>query len=181
MRAKHLKLVGLIVAVAVLVVVTYAEKSQEVTLPDAVKAVLADLYPNATLEEAKAEEEELTVYEVELEQDEGDIELTLAPDGTVLETETEIALDELDPAVKKAIVDAAEAQGAKVEEVKKEVVEWVVTLKKLDVPEVSYEAELVKNGQEIELEVAADGTMLEQKAQADDDDDQDANQGDDED
>jgi hypothetical protein len=176
MRAKWPKLVGLVVAVAAMaVVVTYAEKGQEAALPTAVKAVLAEIYPNAVLAEAKAGEG-LTVYEVELEQAGGDIELTLAPDGTVLESETEISLDELDPVVKKAIVDAAEAQGAKIEEVKKEVTEWVVTLKKLDVPESSYEAELVRDGQKIELKVAAGGAVLEQKGQPEDDDDQDADE-----
>jgi len=97
--------------------------------------------------------------------------LTVAPNGTVLEVETEIPLEELPEPVKAALRRAA--GGARIEEVSKEVTQWVVTLKKLDKPEISYEAEVVKNGREIELEFATDGTLLQEDDALDDDEDED--------
>ncbi len=124
------------------------------------KAALDALYPNAEIEEAKVEKEGLKVYEVELEQNGREIEVTLAKDGTLLEVETEMTLQALPEAVAKAIEKASE--GATIKEVSKEVTYAVVKLVKLAQPQTSYEAELSKEGAECEIEVAADGTILEQ-------------------
>jgi len=51
---------------------------------------------------------------------------------------------------------------ATIKEVEKEVTYAVVKLVKLDEPQTSYEAELSREGAECEIEVAADGTILEQ-------------------
>ncbi len=124
------------------------------------KAALDALYPNAEIEEAKVEKEGLKVYEVELQQNGQEIEVMLAKDGTLMEVETEMTVQELPEAAAKAIEKAAE--GAAVNEVSKEVTHAVIKLVKLDQPQTSYEAELSKEGAECEIEVAADGTILEQ-------------------
>jgi uncharacterized membrane protein YkoI len=177
MKRRRWRFVGFIVLVGIAVcVVAYAGKCKEVSLPDAVKAAIDALYPQATIEEAKEEEEGLKVYEVELEQNGQEVELTVAPDGTIVEVETEVAMDSLPAAVAAALAQAAE--GAEVKEVSQEVTYWVVILKKLDAPETTYEAELIKDGKKSEIEVAADGTILEQsewkgdRAEKDDDDEQ---------
>lgn len=143
-------------------VITYAGKcklSKSCLLPEA-KAALDALYPNAEIGEAKVEKEGLKVYEVELEQNGQEIEVMLAKDGTLLEVETEMTVQELPEAAAKAIEKAAE--GAIINEVSKETTYAVVKLIKLDQPQTSYEAELSKEGTVCEIEVAADGTILEQ-------------------
>ena len=172
MNTKGYRSIGTVVMVAVLLsMATYADWGSGVRLPAAVTKALRGLYPGATLEEAQQEMEGMRVYEVELKQGEREFEVTVAPNGTVIEVESEISVEELPDPVKAALRRAA--QGAKIEEVSKEVTEWVVTLKKLDKPQVSYEAEVVKNGREIELAFAADGKPLQEEDDEDDDKDED--------
>ena len=143
-------------------VVTYAGKCKlsKSCLSLEAKAALDALYPNAEIEEAKVEKEGLKVYEVELEQNGREIEVTLAKDGTLVEVETEMTVQDLPELVAKAIEKAAE--GATIKEVSKEVTYAVVKLVKLAQPQTSYEVELSKQGAECEIEVTADGTILEQ-------------------
>ena len=150
----------LVVIVAALGAWAGAGKHKEVSLPGAVKAAIDALYPQATIEESALEEEGMEVYEVELEQEGKEVELTIAPDGTVMEKESEVALSDVPAAVKAAIVKAA--GGAEIDDVTEEVTYWVVTLKKVETPQTTYEAEVIKDGKEIEIEVGADGTILEQ-------------------
>jgi hypothetical protein len=182
MERKGWKLVAMAVFVGAMVaIVTYAakaEKDKKMQLPAAVKAALSRLYPQAQIDEAELEDEGVKVYEVELELGSEELELMMTPDGMLVEVETEISMDALPPAVAKAITEAA--QGAKIEEVSKEVTYAVVKLVKLDKPQTSYEAELTKDGAECEIEVAADGKVLEQskwkkdeEPDHDDDDDDD--------
>ncbi|HUW20972.1 MAG TPA: PepSY-like domain-containing protein [Sedimentisphaerales bacterium] len=175
MKWRHWKFVGFTVFIGMAVcVAAYAGKCKKVSLPEAVKAAIDALYPQATIEEAKEEEEGLKVYEVELKQNGEKVELTVAPDGTIVEVQSEVAMANLPPAVAAAITQAAES--AKIKEISQEVTYWVVVLKKLDAPETTYEAELIKDGKKSEIEVAADGTILEQsewkgeRAKKDDDD-----------
>ncbi len=163
MKWKNLKLAYIAMVVCVIAcVVTYAgkDKQKKSFLPPAVKAALNALYPKAEIEEVEVEKEGLKVYEVELEQNGREIEVMLAKDGTLVEVETEMALQGLPEAVAKAITKAA--KGATIKEVNKEVTYAVVKLVKLAQPQTSYEAELSKEGAECEIEVAADGTILEQ-------------------
>ncbi len=163
MKRKNLKLLYItIVVCAIACVVTYAGKDEQnkSCLPPEAKAALDALYPNAEIEEAKVEKEGLKVYEVELEQNGQEVEVMLAPDGMLLEVETEMITQQLPKLVAKAIEKAAE--GAIVNEVSKETTYAVVELVKLAQPQTSYEAELSKEGAKCEIEVAADGTILEQ-------------------
>jgi uncharacterized membrane protein YkoI len=180
MKRRHWKLVGLVVLVGVMVCAeTYAgrSKKKKIRLPDAVKAAISAFYPTAVIEEAKVEKEGLKLYEIELKLNGQEFEVTVAPDGTIIEIESEVAIDGLPDAVKAAITKAA--GGAEIEDIKEEVTYWVVTLKKLETPETTYEAELIKDGSEVEIELAADGTILEQKVKDKDDDDEDDDEGDD--
>jgi len=163
MKSKNLKLAYIAMVICVIAcAVTYAGKCKlsKSCLSLEAKAALDALYPNAEIEEAKVEKEGLKVYEVELEQNGREIEVMLAKDGTLLEVETEMALQGLPEAVAKAIAEAAE--GATIKEVSREVTYAVVKLIRLDQPQTSYEVELSKQGAECEIEVAADGTILEQ-------------------
>ena len=163
MKRRDWKLAGVVSLIWVMVcVVAYAAKHKEISLPDAVKAAVSAMYPQAAIEKTEMEKESLPVYSMELKQNGHVFELTVAPDGTIVDSESVVALSELPDAVKAAIAKAAE--GATVKEVKKEVTYWVVRLVKLDKPNTTYEAELVKDGKELTVEFAADGTVLEQKA-----------------
>ena len=171
-------MVGLVVFVGAMVcAVTYAgrHRKKNVQLPEAVREAVDMHYPQAVIEEVKREKEGPKIYEIELEQNGQDFELTVAPDGTVVETESEVAVDSLPDAVKKAILDVA--SGARIKEVSKEITYLVVKLVALDEPRTTYEAELDKAGKEIEIEVAADGTVLKVKAEEDEDRDEDGDDG----
>lgn len=163
MKRKDLKLLCIAMVVCVIAcVITYAGKDEQKKscVPPEVKAALDALYPNAEIEEVEVEKEGLKVYEVELEQNDQEVEVTLAPDGTLVEVETVMTVQGLPEAVAKAIEKAAE--GATIKEVNKEVTYAVVKLVKLDQPQTSYEAELSKEGAKCEIEVAEDGSILEQ-------------------
>jgi hypothetical protein len=167
MNTRNLRAAGVIVLIVVLAgVAARAGRVEETSLPDAVKAVISAEYPGAEIEEVKAEKEGIKVYEVELEMGEEEVELTISADGKIIEKETEIPAGELPAAVKAAIEGAYE--GGEIEEVTKEVTYWVVTLSKLETPETTYEVEVVKDGKEIEIELAADGTILEQEDEDED-------------
>lgn len=179
MKWKHLKVAGfMVLACAMMCAVVYAHKhkGKKTWLPDVVKAAIKASYPGAEIEEVEKEYEGVKVYEVELEQNEKEMEVTFAKDGTIVEVETEVSMESLPKAVAKAITEAA--KGAKIKEVEKEVIYAVVKLVKLDTPKTVYEAKIIKNGKKCEIEVAADGTVLEKpkwkghkKHKGDDEDD----------
>ncbi len=90
MKRKHLKLIGSMILIGAMVcVLTYAGRHRETSLPAAVEAAIKALYPQAVIEEVQVEQEGLKVYEVELEQNRQDVEVTVAPDGTIVEVETD--------------------------------------------------------------------------------------------
>jgi uncharacterized membrane protein YkoI len=170
MRWEHWKPVVIVALIGLTVcVVTYAGKQKETDLPAAVKTAIESLYPQAVIEEAEAEEEGLKVYEVELKQKGKEFEVTIGPNGTIVEVESKLTMEDLPAAVAEAIAKAA--AGASVKQVEQEVTYAVVKLIKLDKPMTTYEAELIKDGEEREIEVAADGTVLELKVKDDDKDD----------
>lgn len=174
MKTKHWKLVFVVVVTVVMLgVVAHAGKCKNVLLPDAVKAAINALYPQAVIEESEKEEEGLKVYEVELEQNGQEVELTISPDGKIMEKETEVAMSDLPAAVKAAITKAS--KGGQVKEIEKEVTYYVVTLKKLERPKVTYDAEIIIDGEESEVEFASDGKLLSKEVECDDDDDDDDN------
>lgn len=145
-----------------------ATKEKQVKLPDAVTAAIKALYPDGKIEEAKKETEDgVMVYEVEVEQADTEVELTVTPDGTVIEEEQEITVTDLPAAAQQAV------SGATVKEVSKEITYYSIKdkmLEKLAVPELSYSAEVEKDGKVTEMEFKADGTVVKEEAGDDDDD-----------
>jgi hypothetical protein len=131
------------------------------SLPAAVEAAVKALYPNAVIEETKVEMESVKAYEVEVEDGSAEHEITIAEDGTVMEVSSEESMDSLPAAVAQTI----EAQNAEVKEIEKEVEYAEVVVVELDVPKTTYEVELIKDGEEIELEIGEDGTILEEEVQ----------------
>jgi hypothetical protein len=139
---------------------TYADKNnkgRKVNLPAPVKAAVESLFPQAEIEEVKLEKEGLKVYEVEVEQAGREYEITVAPDGTIIEKEEEIDVKNLPEAIKTALA------GAEIEKAEREIEYYVITLTKLDNPRVTYEVETEQDGKEIEIEFSADGTVLKQE------------------
>lgn len=178
MNKKFFMLSGLIVLIALASLNVFADSEHKIglrKLPEAVTAAIQSLFPEGKIEEAEKDSEGIMLYEVEVEQGDAEYELSIAPDGTLVEEEQEIDVDALPEAVKQAIA------GAKVEEATMETTYYVVTLTKLETPKVSYEVELKKNGKEMEIEFAADGTVLEEQVMDDDDDDDDEDDEDDDD
>ncbi len=142
-------------------------------LPAAVEASVKALFPNAAVDESKMEKDSVTAYEVEVEDGNNEYDVTVAEDGTVMEVSNEETMDTL-PA---AVVQTIEAQNAEVKEVEKEVEYAVLKVVKLDIPKTTYEVKIIKDGEEIELDIAADGTILgqeteEKKCHKDKDDDE---------
>jgi len=153
----------LITAFVCLSVYADKKKARKVKLPAPVKAAVESAHPQSTIEKVKLEEEGLKLYEIEVTQNGKKYELTVAPDGTIVEEEQE-GVENLPDAVKAAIA------GAEVHEVNRQVAYWVITLKKLDKPKVTYEVELKQNGQKMEIEFAADGTILKKEVKKEDED-----------
>lgn len=137
----------------------------EVELPAAVVEAIKANVPDAEIDKVEvAEEDGITLYDIEFKADRGEIEVTA--DGTIIDVVTIITMEELPEAAAKAIQDAIEGATIKrIEkseirsEIKKE--EGIGTVVKLDTPRYVYEAELEKDGQTGEIEVDADGNITE--------------------
>jgi uncharacterized membrane protein YkoI len=137
----------------------------EVELPAAVALAIEANVPDAEIDFVEvAEENGITLYDIEFKADRGEIEV--AADGTVIDVVTVIMKEELPEAAAKAIQDAiGDASILRLEkseirsEIKKE--GEIGTLVKLDTPRYVYEAELEKDGQKGEIEVDAEGNITE--------------------
>jgi uncharacterized membrane protein YkoI len=142
------------------------------SLPPAAADAVKAAFPQARIVEVEQEKEDgVTVYEVELRQDGKEVEITVSPDGVIVEVETQIPEAELPKAVAQTI--AKVAGGAKVEEIEREETRAVVRdgkVVKLDEPRITYEAEFRKDGRETEVEIAADGSVLKTEAEDDGED-----------
>ena len=142
------------------------EEKEGAELPAAVlKAVKAD-FPNAQIDKVEiVEEAGITLYDIEFKADQGEIEVAL--DGTVLDVATVITMEDLPKTAAEAIQKAAEGTTNKrieKSEVRSEIKEedGKGKIVKLDSPRYVYEAELVKGDQTGEIEVDADGKVIEE-------------------
>lgn len=165
------------------------KEKAKVELPEAAAKAIKAAFPDATIDEVEIDNEDgMKLFEVELKQGKAEIEVSVAPDGTIVEIETEVALKDV-PAAAAAVISKA-AEGAQIKEIAKEETRaevkkndnGVAKLVKLETPKIAYEAELVKGDQKGEIEVAADGTVVEPlkwKAKGQDDDDNDDDDDDD--
>lgn len=144
-------------------------------VPEAVRAVAEKRFPgSATI---KYEKVTIVLYEIEAKVGDKKKEITVLPTGQVFgkghngkedkddddddddEEEEELTIEQVPAAVKATIL--AEAAGATVKEIEREFKNG----------QTVYEAEWVINGQEIEIKVAADGTLLKKQVGEDDDED----------
>lgn len=149
------------------------KKGKSPVLPKAAAAAIKKAFPKATIDEIELEKEGVVLYEVELEQGGKELEVTVSPDGQIVEVERKVSKADLPDAVAKTL--ARLAGDAKIKEIEKEEIHAVVKLVKLRKPKTVYEAEFVKDGKEIEVKIAADGTLLSEEIEeeGDDDDDED--------
>lgn len=137
----------------------------EVELPAAVAEAIEANVPDAEIDLVEvAEENGITLYDIEFKADRGEIEV--AADGTVIDVVKIITKEELPEAAAKAIQDAiGDATILRLE--KSEIFSEIKTegeqgiIRKLDIHRFVYEAELEKDGKTGEIEVDADGNITE--------------------
>ena len=140
----------------------YAGKHEDkIKLPGLVKSAIKALYPAGEIKKAKMEKEYLKLYEVKLDANGTEVEITADADGTVAEVETKEKVDSLPAAVAHTVT----AKGGKVIEAGKEVSYAQLKLVKLDAPVTKYEVKIEKDGKTIELQIAADGKILKEKTE----------------
>lgn len=140
-------------------------EAEEIALPAAVAETVLKHRPRATIAKMTVEElDGIKLYDLEFDEDEGEMEV--AEDGTIIDISTVVELEELPAAAAEAIRGAA--AGAEIvwlerSEVRAEIL--VEGGKTRIVPLASfkyvYEAELVKGKQTGEVEVGADGEIIE--------------------
>jgi len=174
MKRANWILLGFVVALALALTVspTWAKqeskeqaKKAKVELPAAVAKAVKDNFPNAEIEMAEVEKEAgIALYDIEFKADKGEIEV--AEDGTVMDVATIVAMKDVPKAAAEAIQKAAE--GATIKQLEKSEVRAEIKkegekgkIVKLDSPRYVYEAEVVKGNQRGEMEVAADGKVIE--------------------
>ncbi|MCY2928634.1 MAG: PepSY-like domain-containing protein [Planctomycetota bacterium] len=131
------------------------------TLPDAAKKAVADAFPKGTIDKIEMEKAGVKVYEVDLKVDGKAASILVAPDGTVLKMEIQLASDAL-PATVKAAVEK-ETAGAKVLAIEKEEKLAGAKIVKLEKAQIEYEVKMTKDGKTWELEMDADGKVTEKK------------------
>ena len=162
--------VTVLAAVALTAMVGWAKDDEKgeggkakVELPPAAAEAVAKAFPNMKIEKVKAGEENgVTLFEVELEAGETEVEVEVSADGVIVSVETEIALKDVPEAAAAVIQKAAE--GGKVEEVKKEEIRAEAKdgkITKLGAAKVVYEAEIEKGNQEGKIAVDAGGAIVE--------------------
>jgi hypothetical protein len=174
MKRANWILLGFVIALALALTVSNGLSKQEskeqakkakVELPAAVLKAVKDNVPNAVIEIAEVEEEAgITLYDIEFKAGKGEIEV--AQDGTVMDVATIVSMKDIPKAAAEAIQKAAE--GATIKQLEKSEVRAEIKkegekgkIVKLDSPRYVYEAELVKGNQRGEMEVGADGKVIE--------------------
>jgi hypothetical protein len=162
MVRKNWIVIGLCITAAVMLcTAAYSEKGEKkCSLPAAVEAAVKALFPKAAIDESKKDKESIKTYEVDVKDGNEESEITVAEDGTVLDVDSDETMDTVPAKVALAI----KAQNAEVKEIVKEVEYAQLKVVKLDKPVTSYEAEIIKDGEKIELKIAADGTIIKQEA-----------------
>jgi uncharacterized membrane protein YkoI len=132
--------------------------SNEVKLedvPPAAQAVIESHTSGEAIEKITREEKEegKYFYKVEYKKNGRKFELQVDDDGTVLETEEILAMEDLPPAVLKTV--KAESAGGEIKELALETEEG----------KTFYEVEFEKDGKEHEVKIAKDGTVLKRETE----------------
>lgn len=139
-----------------------AENSEDKpTLTDAAKKAVADTFPKGAIDKIEEERASVKVFEVELKVDGKEASMVVAPDGTVLKTESQVTAESLPAAVKAAV--EKETAGAKVLGIEKEEKLAAAKVVKLDKPKAEYEVKMTKDSKTWEVEIDADGKVTEKK------------------
>ena len=138
----------------------YSQKIKESEVPAAVKAAFAKAHPAA--KEVKWEKEDGS-FEVSFDQDKKEMSEVLDASGAILEDETEMASGELSSSIKSVL--AKDFAGFKITEAAKILAKGVTT----------FEAEVEKGGERLELIFDIQGKLLKKmkKVKAKDKDDKD--------
>lgn len=188
MLKKHWKLISLMAVVCLALCIGAVATKQaidtEKEVPDVVKKTILEQAGNGTIGEIEMETTDgRTVYEAEVTIDGQEVDILVAPDGTLLgkeiedddeddddegddddddddedEDEEEVSLDDVPEAVKAAAKGAVEGIALTEAEVEEEDGQTVYTL------------EGKANGKEYAIEVTADGKVLEVEEETEDDD-----------
>ena len=126
------------------------KKIKRSDLPPAVEKTVAAQSAGATIRGFSTEKEKgQTLYEVEMTVNGHSKDISIAPDGAIVEIEEQVALDSLSPAVKAGLqAKAGKGKILKVESLTKK--------DKL----VAYEAQVETNGKKSEVQVGPDGKPL---------------------
>lgn len=144
---------ALITFCLILAAVASEKKIKKSELPAVVQKAADEQSKGATVRGYSQEVENgKTLYEVELTVNGHSKDVSLDAHGKVVEIEEEVALDSLPGAVRKGLAD--QARGAKIGKV-----ESLTKNDKL----VAYEAQVVKGGKRSEIQVGADGKLLNHK------------------
>ena len=132
------------------VVSAQEKKIKRSDLPPAVEKTVAAQSAGATIRGFSTEKEKgQTLYEVEMTVNGHSKDISIAPDGAIVEMEEQVALDSLSPEVKAGLqAKAGKGKILKVESLTKK--------DKL----VAYEAQVDTNGKKSEVQVGPDGKPL---------------------
>lgn len=137
------------------------EKLKISQLPPAVVEAIKTNCSGCVIDKATREiENGVTIYDIEFKRGQG--EIALAEDGSVIDRETVVLLQDVPAAAQEAIRKGA--SGAKIKhvtrgEIRAELKEGKIV--KLASPRYVYEAELEKGDQVAEIEVSSDGQVIE--------------------
>jgi len=147
----------------------HGRKNEHDKLPAAVLAAVKTACPEGIIKEIELEKEDgQKVYEVELMVGAKSCDLKIAPDGTLVEIERQVDPAELPPKVQATLALFSNSKVVKAEQVQEE-------------GKTSFEVLLKMNEQSFELELSAEGIILEQELKGHDDDDDDDDEDDDDD
>ena len=136
-------------------------------LPTAVAQAVRENAPNAEVDQLEVEEEAgIKLYDIEFRAGRGEIEV--AEDGTVMDIATIVQMKDVPKPAADAIQKAADGEKAKIKQLEKSEIRAEIQkegekgkIVKLATSKYVYEAELVKDNQTGEIQVASDGTIVE--------------------
>jgi hypothetical protein len=159
-RKNWIVIVCCVAVAAMLCAVAYGEKGEkECSLSAALQSAVKAIFPNGVIEKCKIEEASVKVTEATLKDNGKEAEVKLADDGMVVEVDATVDMNSLPAAVTQTI----KSQNAEVKEIDKNIEYAQLKYVKLDTPKTYYEVDINKDGKKIEMEIAADGTILKQE------------------
>ena len=147
-------------------------RPKEPALSEKAAAAIKKEFPDAEIAEVERERVGVMLYEVELEREGGEVEVTVTSDGQIVSIEREMDEDDLPEAVAKTL--AEHAGDAKIEEVEAEEVRAELKFVPVAEPMIVYEVEFHHDGRGVELRIDANGKLLkevEHEAHEDDEED----------